>query len=236
MSSSVTAADIALKSVLIAFDFSEASRKPLHHALAIARHYGAKFYLAHVVSGIGYTIAGQEALSLAAERTGRTAQQLEQELLESEALAGLHHEFIILEGDVWEQLEILIRQKQVDMVVVGTHGRGALGKLLLGSVAEQIFRHADCLVATVGPGSYEDSLVEKIKRFAPFCFLRISGRLLCMLCPTRSLSPVVSEQNSLFSMFSRWPRCRRVFIGQPPATSPKSEMRREWLANGSSRN
>jgi len=170
MSSSVTAADIALKSVLIAFDFSEASRKPLHHALAIARHYGAKFYLAHVVSGMGYTIAGQEALSLSVERTRRTAQELEQELLEGGALAGLDHEFIVREGDIWEQLELLIREKQVDMVVVGTHGRGALGKLLLGSVAEQIFRHADCLVATVGPGSYEDSLVEKIKPVRPFLF------------------------------------------------------------------
>jgi nucleotide-binding universal stress UspA family protein len=170
MSSSVTAADIALKSVLIAFDFSEASRKPLQHALAIARHYGAKFYLAHVVSGIGYAIAGQEALSLAAERTRRTAQLLEQELLESGALAGLRYEFIILEGDVWEQLELLIRQKQVDMVVIGTHGRGVLRKLLLGSVAEQVFRHADCLVATVGPGSYEDSLVEKPKPVRPFLF------------------------------------------------------------------
>jgi nucleotide-binding universal stress UspA family protein len=123
-----------------------------------------------VVSGIGYTIAGQEALSLAAERTHRTAQELEQELLKSGALAGLQHEFIIREGNVWEQLELLIREKQVDMVVVGTHGRGALGKLLLGSVAEQIFRHADCLVATVGPGSYEDSLVEKPKPIRPFLF------------------------------------------------------------------
>jgi nucleotide-binding universal stress UspA family protein len=169
MSSTVTVADIALKSVLVAFDFSQASQKPLHHALAIARHYGAKFYLAHVVSGIGYTIAGQEALNLAAERTQRTAHELRHELLESGALAGLDHEFIIREGNVWEQLELLIREKQVDMVVVGTHGRGALGKLLLGSVAEQIFRHADCLVATVGPGSYEDSLVEK-KPVRPFLF------------------------------------------------------------------
>jgi nucleotide-binding universal stress UspA family protein len=124
MSSAVTAPDIALKSVLVAFDFSQASQKPLHHALAIARHYGAKFYLAHVVSGIGYTIAGQEALNLAAERTQRTAHELRHELLESGALAGLDHEFIVREGNVWEQLELLIRQKQVDMVVVGTHGRG----------------------------------------------------------------------------------------------------------------
>jgi nucleotide-binding universal stress UspA family protein len=170
MSSTVTAADIAVKSVLIAFDFSEASQKPLHHALAIARHYGAKFYLAHVVSGIGYTIAGQEALSLAAERTRRTAHELRHELLESGALAGLDHEFIIREGDIWQQLELLIREKQVDMVVLGTHGRGALGKLILGSVAEKVFRHADCFVATVGPGSSMDSLIEKPKPVHPFLF------------------------------------------------------------------
>jgi len=74
----------------------------------------AKFYLAHVVSGIGYTIAGQEALNLAAERTQRTAHQLRHELLESGALAGLDHEFIVREGNIWEQLELLIRQKQVE--------------------------------------------------------------------------------------------------------------------------
>jgi nucleotide-binding universal stress UspA family protein len=170
MSSIAAVAGAGLKSVLIAYDFSEASHKPLHHALAIAHHYGAKFYLAHVVSSIGYTIAGPEASDLAIERTRRDAQQLEQGLLESGALVGLHHEFIVREGKVWEQLELVIRQKQVDLVVIGTHGRGALGKLLLGSVAEQIFRHADCLVATVGPRSYEDSLVEKTQSVRPFLF------------------------------------------------------------------
>lgn len=159
-----------IKSVLIATDFSEASQKPLRHALAIARHYGAKFYLAHVLSHIGYTIAGPEALQLATEKTRRDEQELEHELLESGALAGLNYEFIVREGSVWEELELVIRQKQVDLVVVGTHGRGSLGKLLLGSIAEKIFRHADCFVVTVGPGSSEDSLVEKTQAVRPFLF------------------------------------------------------------------
>ena len=158
------------KSVLIASDFSEASHKALRHALAIARHYGAKFYLAHVVSHIGYTIAGPEALNLAVEKTRREARQVEQELLESGALADLCYEFIVREGNVWEQLEIVIREKQVDLVVIGTHGRGSLGKLVLGSIAEQIFRHADCFVVTVGPGSHQDSLVEKTQAVRPFLF------------------------------------------------------------------
>jgi nucleotide-binding universal stress UspA family protein len=170
MSSTRTAADVELRSVLIAYDFSEASRKPLSHALAIARHYGAKFYLAHVVSSLGYTIAGPEALKLATEGARRDAQKLQQELLKSGALTGLEHEFIVREGDIWEQLEHVIKQKKVDGMVIGTHGRGTLGKLLLGSVAEQIFRHADCLVVTVGPGSSKESLLEKAQPVGPFLF------------------------------------------------------------------
>jgi len=45
MSPVLSAADVQLKSVLVAFDFSDASQKPLRHALAIARHYGARFHL-----------------------------------------------------------------------------------------------------------------------------------------------------------------------------------------------
>ncbi len=163
-------ADARLRSVLIASDFSEASQKALYHALAIARHYGAKFYFAHVVSHLGYAIAGADALRLGLEGTRRDTQKLEHELLESGALAGLDHEFIVREGNVWEQLEHVIKQKQVDLVVIGTHGRGGLGKLVLGSIAEQIFRHADCFVDTVGPGSDKNSLVEKNQAARPFLF------------------------------------------------------------------
>ena len=170
MSFTRAAANVGLKSVLVAFDFSETSRKPLRHAIAVARHYGAKFYLAHVVSHVGSTIAGPAALKLAVEKTERDAQQLEQELVKSGALTGLAYEFLVREGNVWEQLELVIREKQVDLVVVGTHARGGLGKLLLGSVAEQIFRHAGCFVATVGPGSYEDSLTDKTEAVRPFLF------------------------------------------------------------------
>ena len=65
MSSAGSALDLHLKSVLIATDLSPTSVKPLHHALAIARHYGAKLSVAHVVSPAAYLVAGAEALELA---------------------------------------------------------------------------------------------------------------------------------------------------------------------------
>ncbi|MGA8314219.1 MAG: universal stress protein, partial [Terriglobales bacterium] len=160
MSAIASAVDPRLKSILVATDFSEASHKPLQHALAIARHYGAKIYLAHVVSSLGFALVGADALNAATEAAKRDAHHLETRLVESGALAGLHHEFIIGQGAVWEVLNRIIRQEQVDLIVNGTHGRRALRKVLLGSVAEQIFRYADCMVFTVGPGSYHESRVD----------------------------------------------------------------------------
>jgi len=170
MTSIAAAVDVQVKSVLVAFDFSEASSKPLRHALAIARHFAAKFHLLHVVSSMGYTIAGPDALHLAVDAIRRDMQKLQQQLLASGALGGLESEFILRDGSVWEQLEEVIREKHVDVVVVGTHGRGGLGKLLLGSVAEKIFRNAGCFVVTVGPCSYEDALMNKAQPVRPFLF------------------------------------------------------------------
>ena len=162
--------NVVPKSVLVASEFSTASDRPLRHALAIARHFGAEFCLAHVVPPHGYTIGCAGAVRLAIDTARRDSEQLNQQLLQSGALAGLRHEFIVREGKVWEQLEQIIREKHVDLLVIGTHARQTLGKLLLGSVAEQIFRHADCLVLTVGPGSDQDSSIEQHQTLNAFLF------------------------------------------------------------------
>jgi nucleotide-binding universal stress UspA family protein len=164
------AVDVHLKSILIATDFSEASEKPLRHALAIARHYGAKFYLAHVVSSLGFTLVGPDAVITATEAVSRDARQLEDDLVQSGALADLRHEVVVRQGNVWEELEKVVRQEKVDLLVIGTHGRRGLGKLFLGSVAEQIFRHADGLVLTVGPSSFQESPVDSTSVVWPFLF------------------------------------------------------------------
>ena len=170
MSLIAPAVNVRLKSVLIATDFSEASAKPLRHALAIARHYGAKFYLAHVVSSSGFALVGPDAVAAATEAGWRNVLQLEDDLAQSGTLAGLCHEVIVRQGDVWEELEKVVRQEQVDLMVIGTHGRRGLGKVLFGSVAEQIFRHANCLVLTVGLGSFQEPPVESTSLVWPFLF------------------------------------------------------------------
>jgi nucleotide-binding universal stress UspA family protein len=159
MSFITSAVDVRLKSVLIASDFSSTSNKPLHHALAIAHYYGAKLYVVHVVSPPGYLIAGAETIQAETDRASREAQRLERELSDKGLLNALDHEFIVRQGRVGEELQTIISQKGIDLVVLGTHGRHGIEKLFLGSVAEQVFRHTNCLVLTVGPLSYQECRV-----------------------------------------------------------------------------
>ena len=73
-------------------------------------------------------------------------------LYEHRDLSGLANEVVVEQGDaIWEVLARLITERHIDMVVVGTRGRAGVAKLLMGSVAEDIFRQAPCPVLTVGP-------------------------------------------------------------------------------------
>ena len=160
MSTRPASADVSLKSVLVAIDFTEASSKPLRHAISIARHFHSRFYMAHVVSSIGFTIAGADALELASNAALRDVANLERKLVEHGDLTGLQHEFIIRQGEIWEELKATLHERQAELLVIGTHGRQGIERLVLGSTAEQIFREADGLVLTVGPYSKPDAPLE----------------------------------------------------------------------------
>jgi nucleotide-binding universal stress UspA family protein len=162
--------DLRLDCVLLATDLSPASVKPLHHALAVARHYGAKLYVAHVVSPVPYLMAGPEALQLACEGASRDLQQLQRDMLRDSSLQGLNREFIIRSGSVWDELQAIILQQQIDLIVVGTHARRGIEKVLLGSIAEHVFRDASCPVLSVGPHSYQEGRVDLTAQIPTYLF------------------------------------------------------------------
>src|ERR1700688_1028253 len=140
---------IALKNILFATDFSSAANAAAPFAMQLAKNYGAKVYGLHVSLFDDYTSAAPEAWAMMAEAREKQAQESARQL--NEQLAGIEHEVLLSEGNIWEVVSEVIKQKEIDLIVLGTRGRTGLGKALLGSVAEQILRQAPCPVLTVGP-------------------------------------------------------------------------------------
>jgi nucleotide-binding universal stress UspA family protein len=140
---------IALKNILFATDFSSAADAAVPFAMQIARRYAAKVYGVHVNSRDDYTGVAPNAWAAMAEAAEKETKEDARRL--NEQLQGIEHEVVIGEGNIWEVVSNLIKEKEIDLVVVGTRGRTGFAKTLLGSVAEQILRQASCPVLTVGP-------------------------------------------------------------------------------------
>lgn len=140
---------IGLKNILFATDFSPNSNAALPYALAIARQYEAKLYGAHVLPSETYALIAPDSWP-GYVRQEEELQQAAAARLE-EQIRGVPHQVISVIGDVWDVLSRIISEHDIDLIVVGTHGRTGARKLLMGSVAEHIFRQADCPVLTVGP-------------------------------------------------------------------------------------
>ena len=146
-------AGISLKNILFATDFSEASQAALPYAAAIARRYDSQLHIAHIMSPASYVIPSQPGGPVTIDsihEAARTDVRQRMETLASHLKTVPHHTYV-REGEVWESLSDIIRTHEIDLLVVGTHGRTGVKKLLLGSKAEEILRLAPCPVLTVGP-------------------------------------------------------------------------------------
>lgn len=140
---------IAVKNILFATDFSTAADAAAPFAIQIGKRYGAKVYGVHVNSRNDYVASAPGGWTVMAEAVELEANEDARRL--NEQLQGVEHEVVINEGNIWTAVSHLIREKEIDLVVVGTRGRTGIGKTLLGSVAEQILHQAPCPVLTVGP-------------------------------------------------------------------------------------
>lgn len=142
---------LTLSKIMVMTDFSPVSDLALDYALAIARRYDARIYLTHIVSPDSYQLAEPGLAEITYQRMRQAAEQSITDILISGKLRGVPHEVLVEDGRLWPTMERLIPEYEIDLVVTGTHGRKQLSKLVMGSVAEQIFRQAECAVLTVGP-------------------------------------------------------------------------------------
>lgn len=142
---------LALNHILVATDFSEASRTAMAFAAALARRHHSELFVANVVEETPITSVPMDYLPPEIEREKGLAKRRMDEFLKTSPLRDLKSEVLIESGFIWPVLEKVVEERKVDLIVLGTHGRGAVWRLMFGSVAEDICRHSSCPVITLGP-------------------------------------------------------------------------------------
>ena len=137
---------LAIQTILHPTDFSERSQYGFRLACSLARDYGARLVDLHVAEP-PTAVAAEGVLmpppTVDLEPLRKRLQQLRPE--DQKVLV----EHLLVQGGAAEEILQVAQERKCDLIVMGTHGRTGLGRLLMGSVAEQVVRKASCPVLTV---------------------------------------------------------------------------------------
>jgi nucleotide-binding universal stress UspA family protein len=141
-----------IKKILFATDFSEGSSNALPYAVDMAKHYGAKLYFVHVIYDVAKT-AGWYVPHISIDEMYSDmvkSAKTELEKLFIDDLRGFKDlEHVVLKGIPYEEITKFATDSKIDLIVLGTHGRRGIDRMLFGSTAEQIVRNAPCPVLSV---------------------------------------------------------------------------------------
>jgi nucleotide-binding universal stress UspA family protein len=143
---------VVLKNILVATDFSEPSGVALAYGRDLARSSGATMHVLHVLQGValGYgTELGFALPDLQAELEKASRRDLDNLLTADDRSILKAVPIVETHANIANGVTEYARKHAIDLVIVGTHGRGAVKHLLVGSVAERVVRTAPCPVLTV---------------------------------------------------------------------------------------
>ncbi len=152
---------IAIKHLLVPTDFSEPSQIAVTYGKALAENFKSTLHLIHVLdeNALIYPWTSPEGttLSLGAARVELEQQardRLDRVLTEDERKM-FSAQIVSLVGSPFLEIVNYAKAKEIDLIVLGTHGRGPIAHMLMGSVAEKVVRKAPCPVLTVRHPEHE---------------------------------------------------------------------------------
>lgn len=142
-----------VKRILFPTDFSEGSAHAVPYVADLTKHYGAKVYVVHVVYDIvrstGWYVPHISLDELYKDIEANAMKELEKSCMEE--LRGYKEmECRVLKGIPHEEILKFAEDNNIDMIVMGTHSRKGLDRVIFGSTAERVVRNAHCSVLTVG--------------------------------------------------------------------------------------
>ena len=154
---------LCLKNILFPTDLSPGSRAALPFARALAEIYGSTIQFAYGIPPEPLRQVVPDVLPAQDNLVWQSARVRIRKFAEQSSLATTPYKTIVDRGDLAQVMPAIISEHQIDMVVLATHGRRGLSKMVFGSSAEQIYRSAPCPVLTVGP-KVRDSKEWKLRR------------------------------------------------------------------------
>ena len=148
-----------IETILFAGDLSAQSACAFQFALGLARDYRARLKVVHVATPP--LLVTQQELQRALESTDGYRAELEALVRQTYAVdSSPSVEYLVLEGDPAVELLQAASDLQCTLIVMGTHGRSGLSRVMLGSVAERLIRKAECPVLTVKSQVAKESVTE----------------------------------------------------------------------------
>jgi len=148
---------LSLKNILVPTDFSPASRAAVPFAQSLAQIYGSTILFAHAIPPEPHLPVVTDRVPEEDAFVWQDARSKLETFINDSGIAELPTKTLLDRGDVSIAIPEMIRDNSVDLVVVGSHGRRGVGKMILGSAAEKIYRTASCPVLTVGPNVHASS-------------------------------------------------------------------------------
>jgi nucleotide-binding universal stress UspA family protein len=150
---------IELKRILVPTDFSETSQVALKYARALADNFKASLFVLHVIEDPfvhGWTGEGYiPDLPGFRERLATEAREQLNKVLTSAEREKFRAQLATKFGNPFIEIVRYAKANEIDLIVMGTHGRGPVAHMLLGSVAEKVVRKAPCPVLTVRSPEHE---------------------------------------------------------------------------------
>ena len=147
-----------VRTILLPTDFSECAALAVPVATQFARQMGARLICLHVVEpvvpAVGWTpVAEPLPLPDISERLEDSAAEELPKVSGCKDCEGLDVEEVIAHGEAAAEIVRVARERGADLIVLSSHGRTGLGRIIFGSTAESVVRHAHCPVLVVKPKS-----------------------------------------------------------------------------------
>ena len=142
-----------LSTILVPTDFSEPSVDALNYAKLLAERFNASIHLLHVVQdplsqSWALETAGTLPADLLNDLESFARRDLEKAMPDADRHT-YHAKLVTVVGTPFSKIVDYAKNNGIDLIVIGTHGRGAIAHAILGSVAERVVRFAPCPVLTV---------------------------------------------------------------------------------------